>query len=106
MSSHATDQKQKEALLERAEEQFKPVLQTVLGQPAFILTEKSENLVRGARVTAVLFLSRFVDMFGDLIAKKDYDVEHYKHLNKEKNYRIREDIFDDWRTRGCLTSPW
>lgn len=95
MPSHTSDddQKQKEALLEIARQKFEPSLQTVLGQPAFILREGADDLVPGARVTAVLFLSRFVDMFGDLIAKGNYDAQQYIERNKERNFQIDEQFF-------------
>lgn len=95
--------KNPELALKKARKHFQPVLHPVFGQPAFILAENSPAIVPGALVTDVLFLSRFVEMFGDLVEKEDYSVETYKLRNEEGDFKINEGVFKHWKRAGCLT---
>ena len=85
-----------------AQEKFNRVLRTVFNELAFMLMEDEPDILQGARVTAVLFLSRFVDMFGDLVEKEDYNIESFKRRNREAGFGIDESVFEEWKNAGCF----
>jgi hypothetical protein len=94
--------KNRDYAIRQAQERFRPVLKMVFGEPAFILEEASTSIVPGAVVTDVLFLSRFIDMFGDLVEKEDYRISSYQERNRDGDFRIAESVFDEWLRAECL----
>ena len=102
MSEKVGSLRDRESALKKAGEHFQPVLKEYFGEPAFVLTQENPTIVSGARVTAILLLSRFVDMFGDLVNKEDYNIESFKKRNKEGDFGIEESVFDEWKKAGCL----
>lgn len=94
--------KDSDAVLKKARRHFQRVLDQVFGQPAFILSKDDAGLVPGALVTDILFLSRFVEMFGDLVENENYEIETYKARNEEGDFKIGEHVLERWRTEGCL----
>lgn len=88
---------------EKARNHFHPVLREDFGEePAFLLAEDDPNLVPGAFTTAVLPLTGFIKLFGDLVETGDFRIESYKQRNKERNLCIPEAVFDKWKDVGCL----
>ena len=93
-------------LIEKAKEHFRPVLQKGWLQNneefAFVLRENEPNIVQGALVTAILPLTRFIVLFGDLIEADDFSIESYRQRNKEKDFHIPDAAFETWKEAGCL----
>jgi hypothetical protein len=92
----------RKSAIKKAKEHFQSILTEYFGEPAFILEEASTSIVPGAVVTDVLFLSRFIDMFGDLVEKEDYRISSYQERNRDGDFRIAESVFDEWLRAECL----
>ena len=92
----------KESAIKRAQERFTRVLTVEFGEPAFVLMYEYRGYIEGASITAVLYLSRFIEMFGDLVEREDYRIESYLQRNKERDFGIDESVFESWKNAGCL----
>lgn len=94
----------RKSALKKAEKHFQPVLKEYFDEPAFTLAKEiSLDSSKGA-LTAILFLSRFIDMFGDLVEREDYSIESFKRRNREDGFGIAESVFEDWKRADCLRS--
>ena len=94
----------RKSALKKAEEYFRPVLKEYFDEPAFVLGKEIPFRQPEGVLTAVLFLSRFIDMFGDLVEREDYSIESFKRRNREEDFGIAESVFETWRKAGCLRS--
>ena len=99
-----TRKQKKAALLAKAQRRFEPVLQTIVGEVVFMVSENDPNLVQNAVTTATLPLDGFVELFWDLLAKDDYCVENFKQMNLQNEYGISEQFFEQLKAVGCLTA--
>ena len=70
-------------------------------EPVFILKEDTES-VPGAVITAVLPLSGFLELFGDLLEIENFNFGSYMSRNKEEEFFIPDSVFEHWKRNGCL----
>ena len=93
----------RKATLKKVERRFQPVLEEFFGKPAFILARETTAIIPDTRTTVVLFLSRFIDMFADLIENEDYSITSYIRRNEELDLKIDNSVFVEWKEKGCLS---
>ena len=86
----------------KAQERFSAVLSIVFNEPAFVLRNEFRGEIQGVSLTAVLFLSRFIDMFGDLVEREDYGIESFLRRNREGGFGIDKAVFESWKSADCL----
>lgn len=90
--------------LEEARRRFDRVLDKnfMTSEPVFILHKDSTDLVPGAVTTAVLPLSGFIELFGDLIEAQHYNMASYITRNNDEQFHIPDREFIRWKEAGCL----
>ena len=92
----------REVALGVAEKHFHSVLVKIAGELSFVFKKDDPDLIPGARVTATLPLSGFIELFGDLVEARNFRLKTYWQRNLDEEFGIPASFFRYWERQEDL----